>query len=224
MTPEARSEAWRLTESYGAYETFAESCAWADGAEAKGIHNSHWINLEPESTAVVDCPADCVLKHLETERLRLADPGEVDEDRAEALMFIGHFIGDLHNPVHVAYGYDRGGNEHPIEGLGSRVDNLHALWDRYLTKDRDRDWRGFARDLHDSVGPNQRARWVDSTPLDWANESFAIARTDLYEGLSGPDRSRVPESYVTRSRGTAEERLQQAGVRLGDWLNRFLVT
>ena len=49
-------------------------------------------------------------------------------DRIEALKFLVHFVGDVHQPLHAGYGVDRGGNDIKVWFYGDNT-NLHSLWD-----------------------------------------------------------------------------------------------
>ncbi len=224
LSQQARGEVRRLTVEYGAFDTFAASCVWADLVEAKAIHNAHWVNLPQGSEAVTmaDCPADCLLRHLDTEVSVLNDPAADDPSRTRALMFVAHFMGDLHTPVHVAYGSDRGGNGHPIEGLGPTIDDLHGVWDRYIIEDRASDWRGYGAALHRDVNPIDRTLWLQGDPLEWANDTYRIVEDYVYENLEGPDGSRLGPGYAEQNLRTAERQLKKAGVRLGAMINQAL--
>ena len=45
------------------------------------------------------------------------------------MWFIGHFVGDIHQPMHIGYPHDRGGNDHLLEFADGRQTNMHSLWD-----------------------------------------------------------------------------------------------
>ena len=220
----ARERVRGLTRSYGVYDTFAESCAWADRAEAKAIHNAHWIDLPAGSARVTmdHCPADCVLRHLDTELEVLSASSGDERARSRALMFVAHFVGDLHAPLHVGYVSDRGGNEHEIVGLESGVDDLHEEWDRTLLASRAGDWRGYAARLHADINAIDRTLWLDGEPLAWAAESYQIVEDHVYEGLEGPGDSRLGPDYLTHNLRTAETQIKKAGVRLAALLERAL--
>ncbi|KDR72510.1 hypothetical protein GALMADRAFT_101616 [Galerina marginata CBS 339.88] len=53
-----------------------------------------------------------------------------DAVASEALKFLIHFVGDMHQPLHLT-GRDRGGNSVKVV-FGRRHTNLHSLWDTYL--------------------------------------------------------------------------------------------
>jgi hypothetical protein len=224
LTEAARSQVRHLTEAWGEFDTFAESCVWADSNGARGMRNAHWVNLPPGSDAVTmdHCPADCVLRHLAAEMELLGDASSSEGTRARALMFVGHFVGDIHAPLHVAYGADRGGNEHEIRGLGERYDDLHAVWDSYILRDQAGRWQAFARELHGDIEPIDRTLWADLDPLVWANESYRIVEDYVYEDLAGEDRTQLGDGYDVRNRRTAVLQLKKAGVRLAALLSEVL--
>jgi hypothetical protein len=224
LTEETRSQVRRLTEAWGEFETFAESCVWADSNGAKGMRNAHWVDLPPGSEAVTmdHCPPDCVLRHLTAEVELLGDASRSEGTRARALMFVGHFVGDIHAPLHIAYDSDHGGNDHEIRGLGERYDDLHAVWDSYIVRDLAGRWEAFARELQGDIKPVDRTLWADLDPLVWANESYRIVEDYVYEDLEGEDRAQLGEGYDARNRRTAELQLKKAGVRLAALLTEVL--
>ena len=132
---------------------------------------------------------------------------------------VSHFVSDLHQPLHVAYAHDAGGNGQAIDGLGGSVDDLHGVWDRHLLADYEDDWAAAAARLQQDVNPIDRHLWLGADPLQWAAESYRLTEDVVYEGLEGPDGSRLGPEYVARNRPVAELRVKMAGVRLGALLN-----
>ena len=229
MTPNAKSEAAKLTQAFGAFPTFAESCVWADGQDAKNIHNSHWVNTSAGADAITmaDCPADCVLRHLAAELSLLDDASNSDAVRARALMFVGHFVGDIHQPLHAGYASDRGGNGHRLRGV-PRGGDMHYLWDSHFIRNLAQDWRQYGQDLHADINPIDHTVWVDDGAtidgrvLTWANESFRIVEDYVYEGLTGPSGRELGPTYLQDNLPTVERQLKKAGLRLGQLLNEVL--
>ncbi len=229
MTPNAKSRVAALTREFGDFSTFAESCVWADSRAAKNTHNSHWVNTSAgaEAITMADCPDDCVLRHLAAELSLLDDASNSDSVRARALMFIGHFVGDIHQPLHAGYASDRGGNGHRIRGV-SRGGDLHYVWDSYLIRDLVQDWRQYGQDLYADINPIDRTVWIDDGNtledrlLVWANESFRIVEDYVYDGLIGPNDSELGPTYVQANLPTVERQLKKAGLRLARLLNEAL--
>jgi hypothetical protein len=123
------------------------------------------------------CPlADkCVISSIEKDLAVLSSPIPSEQERLEGLKYLGHWVGDVHQPLHVSFQDDRGGNEVGVSG-GVCSWDLHAVWDSCIIEERlGDDTRAIARHLLDGVTDEDRARWRASRPIDWANESFAIA-------------------------------------------------
>ena len=189
----------------------------------------HFINV-PRTARVVrnaDCHDDCVLKAIATHRR--VRTGASTQERAEALILLGHWVGDVHQPLHVSFADDRGGNDIDyIKGGFYSNRDLHAVWDTgIIAKARGgRDWSTYARDLTASIDNGRREEWTRSEPIDWANESYRIAiehdvrycardgATCRWEGRTRTLRA----SYQKEFQPVVEERLEQAGVRLAKLL------
>ena len=193
----------------------------------------HFINV-PRTARVVrmaNCHDDCVLKAIATHRRIRA--GASTQERAEAVMLLGHWVGDVHQPLHVSFADDRGGNDiDHIKGGFYSVPNLHAVWDSGIIAKAHagRGWSTYARDLSAAIDDARRREWVRSEPIDWANESYRITiehdvrycardgATCRWEGRTRTLRA----SYQARVQPIVEERLEQAGVRLAKLLAAVL--
>ena len=171
----------------------------------------------------------------------LASSGASEEERLEALKYLGHWVGDVHQPLHVSFEDDRGGNEVGISGDLCSWD-LHAVWDSCLVEENlPGDPYTIAQELLEDVTDQDRATWRASRPIDWANESFAISvspevgycvRTEFgcwYDAQNQrfdhgePERTIVVDrAYIEANAPTVSDRLVKAGVRLGALLNQAL--
>eukprot|EP00276_Gloeochaete_wittrockiana_P013957 CAMPEP_0184334508 /NCGR_PEP_ID=MMETSP1089-20130417/3272_1 /TAXON_ID=38269 ORGANISM="Gloeochaete wittrockiana, Strain SAG46.84" /NCGR_SAMPLE_ID=MMETSP1089 /ASSEMBLY_ACC=CAM_ASM_000445 /LENGTH=355 /DNA_ID=CAMNT_0026658791 /DNA_START=13 /DNA_END=1080 /DNA_ORIENTATION=+ len=104
-----------------------------------------------------------------------------------ALSFLTHYIGDVHQPLHVGYTSDAGGNGFSVTWYTSQT-NLHSVWDsqiiyKYEDTVGNRTWQGMAQDLINELNknPTLRTEWYNVTdPRVWANESFAYVRYSCY--------------------------------------------
>jgi hypothetical protein len=233
------------------YRRFTSSCSFADLARAKArderpgwtrfdvYRDWHFLNVPRDTRKITSsnaarfCDGRCVLSAIEEHRSRLADPEQSRVRRAEALMLLSHWVGDVHQPLHVSYADDRGGNA--IDGIRGgyyRSDNLHAVWDSGIIgkTSASKDWWKWAGSLAAQVTPAERATWTRKGPVDWAAESYAITteasvdycewQADECEG-EGRVRTLGPR-YQKRFAATVEQRLKQAGVRLADVLRKAL--
>lgn len=104
----------------------------------------------------------------------LADPSRSDGDRLLALKYLGHWVGDVHQPLHVSFGDDRGGNSVNVNGLchGS----MHGAWDDCLvTAAVGADGTAAVQALTAEITMSEGCAWIASKPIAWANEAFAIS-------------------------------------------------
>jgi S1/P1 Nuclease len=118
------------------FTTFRASCNWADRPRQRA--SEHFVNFPRDATGLDDdeCPmADhCVVSAIEHDFAVLASPNTSDEEKLAALKFLGHWVGDIHQPLHAASQGDRGGNH--IRTLGSSCESLHTLWDSCIVEER----------------------------------------------------------------------------------------
>lgn len=208
-------------------EGFADSCTWADreGAVRPETRPWHYIDVEvgaPSLKVERDCPAaqGCLLRAIEenTTRLRSRFP----DDRREALLFLTHFIGDVHQPLHVTPNQFRSGSDLKGRFRGKDTD-LHVMWDRVLIEDGGARWQDTAARLQTAITLLQRTTWLSSSPIDWAQESYAEVR-QARVGYSAASRGfDLGDAYAAANLPTIETRLSMAGVRLARTLTRALL-
>lgn len=179
----------------------------------------HYVNIPIDAPAydpVRHCPAGrgCVLSVLQREIAVLKDHTQPDVERAFALRWVVHFVGDLHQPLHSADRGDRGGNDVKLRFRG-RETNLHRLWDEDLMRAMGRTRAGAARAGFDARATQQPALRQGS-PLDWALEARELARRLVYGLLPAPSGRgiEIGDAYVRAVRDALDLQLLRAGVRL----------
>jgi hypothetical protein len=212
-------------------ETVADACCWADEVRSNRqydwIKPLHYINV-PRGATSVDMQRDGakgeqVVTSIAKYRDILKDTSRSKAERAEALKLLLHFVGDVHQPMHVSFKEDLGGNKLTVTSFGKKS-NMHKVWDTDLIQRRLRDtkggWATMSADLRQAITDDQRKAWAASTnPVDWANESLAIT-LQLY--AKAPGNAGVNDDYYKQWNATLNARLQAAGVRLGAMLNDTL--
>lgn len=237
------------------FKTFHAACVWPDTRTSltDARRGEHFINVPRDWR---DIPADncvgaatCLFTAIPLDIAVLKDPNATKDAKLAALKFLGHWVGDMHQPLHVSFSDDRGGNDISVKGVpGCSRDGdtkLHAVWDTCIParimKDLQvgTDRQAFGDSLWHNITDENRAKWkAVMLPLDWANESFAISRdpkvgycvmvgdmcqysADMAQ-LTGdtPQRTFEPAGdYNEDFAPVVTERLQAAGVRLGAILN-----
>jgi hypothetical protein len=180
---------------------------------------AHYVNLpraadgvDPDEHCVVSL---CIIEALDEQRAALADSMRSTRERLEALKWVAHFVGDIHQPMHVGYGDDRGGNR--IDVLLEREhSNLHALWDYGLIAQTGLPWQRYAAVLGRDISRVDRHLWSGNNVISWANESYSITEDTVYEF---PLMTDVEDEYYYRNIQTVERQLKKAGIRLANLLN-----
>jgi len=155
----------------------------------------------------------------------LADKTASKEDRVEALKFLVHFVGDLHQPLHCAdRNGDKGGNGRLVFYPGrKKAVSLHTVWDTLILP-RSKGKQSVAEygdALNDKITAKQAKTWAKGTPADWATESWRIAWEHVYTAdvAADGDPPKLGEAYIAKGQPVVDEQIQKAGVRLATALN-----
>lgn len=228
-------------------EKLADVASWADVYLQGNFQTSFWhyTNIPASATAYDrdrDCPRqpgvdagatadkwrDCVVDRIPYNEERLANTSLDRADRAIALKFLVHFVGDLHQPYH-ALGVERGGNGVFVSIFG-RTEcgtdparpvrcNLHSAWDTALINHRSLDDAAYLAVLRGVIRTNRWSLAAPGNAVEWAIQSKALAQSALVaqNGL-------VDEQYYRAHISEIDQRLALAGLRLAALLNRSLTS
>ena len=227
LTPAARAEVAKLLAGE-ADPTLAGIANWADELRDtdpplfKRTARWHFVNIGEHGCryeAARDCRGDdCVVEAIRRQTAILADRRQTLAARRDALKFVVHFTGDVHQPLHGGYARDRGGNDTQVNDAGFGT-NLHAVWDgRMLFAQRLSDDRYLERlQRMPLVVPMQR------TPLppaagEWAEDACAIV---LQPGFY-PSTPKLDRDYFVQWTPIAEAQLRRGGAHLAELLNAAL--
>jgi hypothetical protein len=188
----------------------------SDPAWAKA-ESWHWVTIQPGQTYAESKknPAGDVLEAIARFERILADAAAPRTERQQALKWLVHLVGDIHQPLHVGRGDDRGGNEVVVLWFGE-PSNLHSVWDSGLIGRSDLSSTELAEKVDIASAEDVKA-WQASSPLDWAAESSAT----LDKVYTLGDR-KLSFRYIFEQWPTVERRIAQAGVRLAGLLDRVL--
>lgn len=225
--------------------SLADVANWADDYLVGNNQTSFWhyVNIPPDARNYDrdrDCPRqpgvavggrgdiwrDCIVDRIRYNEERLAD-GVLDHaDRAIALKFLVHFVGDLHQPFH-ASAIERGGNGIQVRVFGSDTCggppgrptpcNLHSVWDTQLIARRQLSDRAYVSRLERVIAEKRLRTRPLGTAVEWAMESLALSNVARL-----PQRGDADEAYYQRYIETVDERMALAGVRLAALLDRSL--
>lgn len=136
-----------------------------------------------------------------------------EEDEATNLKFLVHLVGDIHQPLHVGNGTDRGANDVKVKWFSSNA-NLHAVWDSRMIDGKQYSYTELANKINHPTKADIKA-WQAATVRDWAYESMSY-RQRIY---ALPESNRLSYRYSYDNFDLVEYRLLQAGVRLAGVIN-----
>jgi len=138
-------------------------------------------------------------------------------DEASGIKMVAHLVGDIHQPLHVGNGADRGGNDWKIQWFNSST-NLHRIWDSDMIKHQELSYTEYA-DWIDRASEEDIQSWQADDVLVWAQESKAIRLGGIYPDV---DTQSLGYAYSYQHLSTLNRRLLQAGIRLAAVLNRMV--
>jgi len=205
-------------------QSLADASVWADNIR-QYRHDAdplHYVNIPLTATAydsARDCPSGrCIIAAIASDRRVLANPSASPLDRAEALRFLIHFMGDLHQPLHVTDDGDRGGNQRTVYLEGDST-NLHKVWDGEILEHEGVTAASYLDQLRREMDTMDLVALERGTVADWAMEGHRIAADRAYRLPRG---GRLGQSYIEANRPIIDHALIAAGVRLAKVLNETL--
>jgi hypothetical protein len=226
-------------QSLSQVSTWADAVKYTAPYEWSGV--LHYINTPDWACNYQysrDCPnAQCVSGALKNYTKRLVDSSLPADQINEALKFVTHFAGDIHQPLHVGFTSDEGGNS--IKGtFEGDSDSLHYIWDVPLVQLRIKEFGGVQSQytqylLQQIQGPwaSNASAWEKCStggtvcPDDWASESVLLACSHAYVDQNDnviQNGFNLGDPYYQFNKGIVDEQLAKGGVRLANMLNALL--
>jgi hypothetical protein len=228
LSPDGRTFADRLLGTRD-MKSFVDACVWADSvrSDRPATYNYHFINIPAGSKGMNmgrDCaaPKRCAPWAIVHYARIMADANAAAIDRREALMFVLHFVGDLHQPLHAGRPGDRGGNDVAVDFFGDagdaqRRNNLHSVWDSQMLRRAGVEWGATSHRLNNEVSRDEAREWETLDIADWSNESYRVCEEFVYGKLRAD--GRIRNTYFKPALGIAEVQMQKGGVRLAHLIN-----
>jgi hypothetical protein len=208
-------------------QTLESIAPWADEIrkERKETGSWHYIDI-PTGAARGDwskyCPEEgCVATAIPKMEKILQDATASREQRDEALRFLVHFIGDMHQPLHAGERQDHGGNLVKVSFEGQPL-NLHAAWDGKLLEAWFKLDPEARMKLREGAPADERAALAAGSLDDWLWQSQAAARDAVYAPLDRCKCTTLDQAYLEQAIPVLRLQLLRAGERLGRVLNETL--
>lgn len=222
-TGPARAEIGRLLPEG---ETIVSIAPWADEVRPQRRETApwHYINI-PLEAAPPDwrpyCPDDdCILTAIGRFAEKLGDRRLAVPEREEALRFLVHFLGDLHQPLHCGDRRDRGGNDVPVVFRGKPT-NLHSIWDTPLLAEALKG-EGVRERLFTQADSDELRLASSGSPDEWVWDSHRASRDTAYALLPPERPALLADEYASQAYPVIERQIRLAGLRLAAMLNRAL--
>lgn len=243
LNPVAAAQVQRLLQG----QSLASVASWADELREQRRETAPWhfMNVSAEDCRYqpqIDCPkGNCLVPVLQAQIQRLQNRALDDAARAEALRFVVHLMGDMHQPLHLGFARDKGGNTFQIAfdrraSASPQIDpadpgsaarqrwwqariqgyNLHGLWDTQLLESAALSEAVYLEQLQQLPTLSNSER--TATIAQIAQQSCSIVRAaDFY-----PARNRINRNYVEQQRPVVNRQLRRAAGRLAHLLNHSL--
>lgn len=144
----------------------------------------------------------------------ILDKNSSKEDKAFYLKLLVHFIGDLHQPMHVGRAEDKGGNDIQVQWFGSGT-NLHSVWDSKMIDSFEMTYTELANNS-DKISKEQVKFLQKGTIVDWVNETQTYA-VKAYASVEVGEKLSYNYSYENFE--TVRSQLQKGGIRLAKVLD-----
>jgi hypothetical protein len=187
----------------------------SDRAYSK-YYSWHYVNMNLEETyakATKNPKGDLVTGITKCIGV-LKDNTSSDEDKSFHLKMLVHFVGDLHQPMHIGQKEDKGGNTVQVEWFGQGT-NLHAVWDTKMIEYWNMSYLELADSAQD-LSKKQIEAIEAGTLLTWVDEIHEVTKK-VYKSAAVGENLRYRYSYDHF--GTIREQLQRGGIRLAKILN-----
>lgn len=179
----------------------------------------HYVNLPSLETSYETAkknPKGDLIQGIRTCISKLENDKTSKEKKIFYLKMLVHFVGDLHQPMHVGLAEDRGGNDIKVEWFWNRS-NLHRVWDSEMINGYRMSYTELAENRKELSKKELRAMKKGSV-LDWAKESQALAMK-IYNDVENGDS--LSYEYMYEWFPVVREQLQKGGVRLAAILNKI---
>jgi hypothetical protein len=201
-------------------QSLAMASTWMDEVRSDSTYNYmtdwHWVTIQDGQTydESEKNPNGDVVQTIERIILELKSKKLSAKEEIEHLKILIHLVGDIHQPLHVGGGNDRGGND--VKVMWFRTDsNLHRVWDSDMIDDTHLSYTELGESLEKPSTEKLNAL-QKSIVRDWATESMSF-RKRVYDYGNG----KLGYRYAYVNFEIVRERLLHAGVRLAGVLNEI---
>ncbi|KAF2798560.1 hypothetical protein K505DRAFT_333332 [Melanomma pulvis-pyrius CBS 109.77] len=233
-----------LNDSSSSY--LANVATWADtyrytaeGSFSAPLHYIDALDNPPTSCNVDyerDCPEEgCIVSAIANYTVRVKTASLPLIERQKALKWIIHFLGDIHQPLHVE-NLEIGGNTIAVSFNGTST-NLHHIWDSnmpekliggYALEDA-RNWAAsLSTEITSGKYKSAAKGWLDGidgadgvkSAMVWATDANArVCDVVVPEGAESVRGQELDGAYYDAAIPVIQLQIAKAGYRLAAWLS-----
>ena len=203
-------------------ESLVEASTWMDNIKSDSAydhtHQWHYVTI-PNGKDYHTCDIDkggdayetinrmiAVLKNKETSK----------QEKVEAVRMLTHLVGDIHQPLHVGNGEDKGGNSVKVKWF-YKNSNLHRIWDSEMLDSKQFSYSELA-ELIDHPSESTLVQLQKDNMYVWVKEAMDL-RPQIYD-IEGQEN--LSYEYMYKNWATVKDQLLKAGIRLAGILNEAL--
>lgn len=200
-------------------KSIAMAATWMDEVRSDHAYDHtkdwHWVTIPDGSTyaASEKNPKGDAIEAIERMETALKSDTLSQERKVFCLKVLIHLVGDLHQPLHVGRGDDKGGNTVQVQWFW-KSSNLHRVWDSGMIDENGLSYTELACSI-DHVSKQQMKDWSRGTAADWAQENVAF-RPQIYDLEEG---DKLNYEYQYRNWPLVQQQLLKGGIRLAGLLN-----
>lgn len=200
--------------------TLEEAGNWMDAIKSDHANDYmkpwHYIDFEKGSSVAPE--GDNIITILDRTLKELDHKENLSHDEIKKrILFLFHLIGDLHQPLHIGYPSDKGGNTVQLNFMGGYGTNLHATWDSGIIEFKA---TTLAEVLNSKkYTPEQRAAVQKIDIIGWAKQSRGCLK-DAYAVKN----NKADAGYVDNVYPIIKTQLLDAGIRLAGILEHYFKT
>lgn len=194
---------------------WGEAATWMD--EVRSDHSYdymktwHYMNVEKDKT-YVKTNEENVINEIDIAIDKLKNRNKLTKQEINTnIKILFHLIGDMHQPLHIGYGEDRGGNSVDVDFLGKST-NLHKVWDTEIINEK-KITTSSLEELYKSITP-AKLKLISKVNVEaWMTESRALL-PKVYDFKSGM----ITQEYVNKNSEVIKEQLLFSGIRISSVL------
>lgn len=203
-------------------ESLVEASTWMDEIKSdksfKHMNSWHYVSI-PDGQTYATCTKSekgDVYEAINRMIVIIKDDSKSKKEKRDAICSLTHLVGDMHQPLHVGNGTDKGGNSVKVKWF-YQSSNLHRVWDSEMIDSKKYSYSELA-DLIDDHSKDDITKWQSEGMDVWVNEAMSL-RTQIY---NTGDTDKMGYRYMYENWNTLRERLLKAGIRLAGILNEAL--